>query len=250
MLNKIVKFAVLPVALILIWEAAVRFGAVPAVVLAPPSAVVASLVSLFRNGGILGDLSATLARTAISCTLATVIGVFAGMAAGRYGVVRETTLVPVEFMRSVPTTSLLPALMLFLGIGFRTEVALATLPCLWIMFMSAMYGVRNSSQVRRDMAKAFGASALFTFFEVTLPDALPHLVAGFRIAISTALHMAIVAEMFTGSSDGLGRRLLDAQLYLRVPEMYAIIVLAGILGYLLNVVWLPLEKGLAHWIDK
>lgn len=113
-----------------------------------------------------------------------------------------------------------------------------------------MYGVHNSSGIRREMADVFCLSRVRRFLHITLPDAAPSIVASLRLSIAICLHMAIIGEIFMGTETGLGRRIYDAHTLLRVPEVYATIITAGMLGYLLNSSLVVAEHRFFFWGGK
>jgi ABC-type nitrate/sulfonate/bicarbonate transport system permease component len=244
------KFLFVPIATLLLWLLITELRLVPALILPSPITVFSRLLSLIFSGEILVDLSATLGRLLAGFSLAVVVGVTIGLVMGTSEPLREALEFPVDSLRSIPATALFPLFLIVLGIGTKSNIALTAFPCIWIMSINTMYGVRNSSQVRKQIAKVFKASSSQQFFKVTLPDALPYIATGLRLSIAIALHMAIVAEMFTGTREGLGRRIFDAQLLLRIPEMYALIIMAGIIGYALNMGWLAVERRLVHWAGR
>ena len=95
-----------------------------------------------------------------------------------------------------------------------------------------------------------GVSRLHIFKDVLLMESLPQTFVGLRSGISMALVIVIVAEMFIGSENGLGHRIIDAQQIFNVKEMYSSILITGALGYVLNLVFIALEKNLIHWSGK
>lgn len=245
-----VRFIIVPACILAVWFLTTELELVHAVLLPSPIAVFVRLFSLVTSGEVLPDLGASLWRLVLGFGLAMVLGVLMGMLMGSYRGFREAMEFPVDSFRSVPATALFPLFMLVLGVGSKSNVALIAFPCIWIMTINTMYGVRNSSRVRRQIAQVFRATRAQQFVTVTFPDALPYIATGLRLCVAVALHMAIVAEMFTGTTSGLGRRIFDAHMLLRVPEMYALILLAGLVGYLLNVGWLAIERRLVHWADR
>jgi NitT/TauT family transport system permease protein len=95
-----------------------------------------------------------------------------------------------------------------------------------------------------------GANQLQVFKDVLLWESLPQTFIGLRSGISIALVIVIVAEMFIGTEQGLGKRIIDAQQVLNVKDMYASILITGMLGYVLNVLFLVIEKRFVHWSGK
>ena len=84
-------------------------------------------------------------------------------------------------------------------------------------------------------------------WKVYIPSAVPTIVAGLRLAISLGLVVVLVTEMFTGTTAGLGKRIYDTGLVYEIPTMYAVITVAGLLGFILNKAIVILERRIAHW---
>ena len=95
-----------------------------------------------------------------------------------------------------------------------------------------------------------GANPWQIFKDVLLMESLPQTFIGLRSGISISLVIVIVAEMFIGTEQGLGKRIIDAQQILNVKDMYASILVTGILGYFLNMLFLLVEKRFIHWSGK
>jgi ABC-type nitrate/sulfonate/bicarbonate transport system permease component len=239
-----------PIIIMLLWTLATQLHLVPALFLPSPLSIARSLVSLLASGDIIPDCLATLGRVFAGFVIAVAIGVPLGATMGLSHSVKESLEPSVEILRSVPTTALLPLFMLLFGIGNKSVIALITVPCIWTLTINTMYGVANGNKIRRDIAQLYKASQIQVLAFVVIPDAFPFIVAGLRLAMAVALHMAIAAEMLTGSRVGLGRRLFDAQLLLRVPELYALLLITGALGYGLTRNWLQLEDRFVHWSGR
>jgi NitT/TauT family transport system permease protein len=95
-----------------------------------------------------------------------------------------------------------------------------------------------------------GASRLRVMWDVTLLESLPQTFVGMRSGVSLALVIVIVAEMFIGSTDGLGQRVIKSQMIFDMPDMYAAIFAAGALGYGMNLLFLVIERMFVHWGGK
>ena len=119
-----------------------------------------------------------------------------------------------------------------------------------VILFNVAYGVMNARQTRLLAARVMGANKLQTLRDVMFWESLPQTFVGLRNGVSLALVIVIVAEMFIGSTDGLGHRLVEAQMLFRRPEMYAAVFAAGALGYALNWGSLLVEKRIVHWGGK
>ena len=146
-----------------------------------------------------------------------------------------------------------PLLTDFLVTLWRTVQAFliaAAFGALLIVLFNSAYGVINARKQRIMAAKVMGATRWQIFKDVLIWESLQPTFVGLRSAVSIALVIVIVAEMFIGSDSGLGHRIIDAQQVLNVKSMYAAILSAGALGYALNIVFLVLEKRIVHWSGR
>lgn len=243
-------FLFVPALVLAVWFAVYEFGSVPAIILPSPVEVGRTLVAAFGTGGMLTDVGWTLLRTVLGFLVGTAFGVLLGLAMGSWRSMHDTMVFSVDAIRSIPATSLFPLFMLALGLGLKAMVALIAFPTCWLVTINTMYGVHNSSLIRREMAEIFRIPRAKRFFFVTLPDAAPSIVASLRLSIAICLHMAIIGEIFMGTEAGIGRRIYDAHTLLRVPEVYAAILTAGVLGYGLNSLLVLMEKRFFFWGGK
>jgi len=94
-----------------------------------------------------------------------------------------------------------------------------------------------------------GASRWNVFWKIVVPESAPGIFAGLRVALSLSFVLIIVTEMFIGTTVGLGYQIMNAQMVYRIPEMYAGIVLAGVIGYLANALMLIIQQKLLHWVS-
>ena len=212
--------------------------------------VFASLRRMIASGILLNDLANTAWRTFVGFIISAVVGIPLGLLLGSNENIRRATSVLVDFFRSVPGTALFPLFLLFFGIGDRAKIANAVFACTLIVLINAMYGVRNVNQTRINAAKTMGASSIRIYYRIVLPSALPEIAGGLRIAVSIALIVIVVTEMFIGTSNGLGKRIFNAYQLFQVPDMFAAILITGLFGYLLNLLLAALEQRLIHWGGK
>ena len=156
----------------------------------------------------------------------------------------------IDFFRSTPASALIPMFVLFFGVNNLSKVVIAAFSALLLIVFNSAYGVIHAKQSRILAAQAMGANRWQIFKDVLVFESLPQTFIGLRSGISIALVIVIVAEMFIGTEQGLGKRIIDAQQILNVQDMYASILLTGLLGYSLNMLFLTVEKRLIHWSGK
>jgi ABC-type nitrate/sulfonate/bicarbonate transport system permease component len=225
-------------------------GIVNPVLLPTPIATLGSLISAVFTGTMLVDFFATVLRTFEAFVLAAIIGVPLGVALGSSEKLYRSVEFLIDFFRSTPASALIPMFILFFGVSDLSKVIIAAFSALLLILFNSAYGVMNARQSRILAAKVMGANRWQIFKDVLLLESLPQTFIGLRSGISIALVIVIVAEMFIGTEQGLGKRIIDAQQILNVKDMYASILITGILGYVLNILFLMVEKRFVHWNGK
>jgi NitT/TauT family transport system permease protein len=239
-----------PVALFILWDMVVRLGFIKPILLPTPAATLEALVRGLAGGPLLTDFAVTVMRTLQAFLIAAVLGVPLGVLLGSNERAYRSVEFLIDFFRSTPSSALIPLFMLIFGISDINKVAIAAFGALLIVLFNSAYGVMNARKQRVMAAKVMGASRWQIFKDVLIWESLQPTFVGLRSAVSMALVIVIVAEMFIGSDSGLGHRIIDAQQVLNVKSMYAAILAAGILGYVLNVLFLVLERRIVHWSGR
>jgi len=239
-----------PLLLIAAWYLLVESQFVNPILLPGPGPTLAHLWSSTMSGALTVDFLMTLNRTVQAFLIATVIGVPLGVALGSSESLYRSVEFLIDFFRSTPSSALIPLFMLIFGISDFNKIAISAFAAVLVIIFNSAYGVMNAKRTRIMAAKVMGASRLQIFRDVLLWESLPQTFVGLRSGISLALVIVVVAEMFIGSENGLGQRIINAQQVMNVREMYASILAAGILGYLLNVLFLLLDKRVVHWSGR
>jgi NitT/TauT family transport system permease protein len=240
----------IPFTILLIWLMVSSLKSTNVIIIPKPSDVFYTFYRFFSTKYLLNDIVWTLTRTILGFIIGSIIGIVLGIFMGTSKYFEKSLSFMVDAFRSIPATTLFPLFMLFFGLGLNSMIVLVSFPCCWLVTINTMYGVKNSSRIRKDIAIAYKLTSYQSFWHVTLPDASPSIAASLRLSIALCLHMAIIGEMFVGSESGIGRRLYDANLLLRIPEMYAIIILSGFIGYLLNQLFVIIEHKVFFWGGK
>jgi sulfonate transport system permease protein len=239
-----------PLLLFVVWDLAVRGGFIKAILLPPPLDALSALVSGLLGGPLLTDFLVTVSRTLQAFLIAAVIGVPLGVVLGSNERAYRSVEFLIDFFRSTPSSALIPLFLLIFGVSDINKIAIAAFGAFLIVVFNSAYGVINARKQRVMAAKVMGASRWQIFKDVLIWESLQPTFVGLRGAVSMALVIVIVAEMFIGSDNGLGHRIIDAQQVLNVKSMYAAILAAGVLGYALNVLFLYAERRIVHWSGR
>ena len=190
---------------------------------------------------------ATLKGWAYGLVAAAVLAIPLGIVIGSSKLLFVSTRMVIEFLRPIPGLTLLPLLVLVIGIGFNLKWSLVVFGAFWPLLIQALYGVQDVDPVTRDMARAYGLGRTRIFLRIVVPSALPYIVTGIRLAAILALNITIGVELLVGNTKGMGNEMNLLQLANRVPEMYAYVVSAAILGLVINAAVRVLERRMLHW---
>jgi NitT/TauT family transport system permease protein len=236
-----------PIIFIAIWAIVSGFGLIDTFFLPSPLATIQALGGLMISGNVWSDLGATLWRVIASFGIAMVVGLPLGLLLGRSKQIYRRVEVVVDFFRSTPATAIFPVFMLIFGIADASKIASAAFASMLIILFNTAHGVMHAKKSRLLAAQIMGATQAQIFKWILFWESLPQSFIGLRSAVSISLVVIVVTEMFVGTTNGLGRRIIDAQITYQIPTMYAIILLTGLVGYLLNTLFIVLEKRLLHW---
>lgn len=239
-----------PLLMFALWQLVISAQWIRPVLLPPPGETLAHMGSVIVSGDILPDLASTVWRTLASFGIAVVIGVPLGVVLGSAESAYRSFEFLIDFFRSTPSSALIPLFLLIFGITDINKIAIASFGAMLIVLFNSAYGVMNAKKTRVMAAQIMGVSKWHVFKDVMLMESLAQTFVGLRSAVSMALVIVIVAEMFIGSETGLGHRIIDAQQVFNVKDMYSSILVTGALGYLLNLLFLLVEKKLIHWSGK
>jgi ABC-type nitrate/sulfonate/bicarbonate transport system permease component len=213
----------------------VRSGILHYDYLPAPSSVLGGFGDLLVSGALLGDVLHTLGVALLSAAIGIAIGAPVGAAVGLLPAFRALTNSSLDVLRSVPVIALIPVAILVWGPEFRTEVLIASYAAMWPVLVNTAAGVQAVHPRLYDVARTFQMSRAAQLRKIVLPVAVPSLLVGSRLAVVSALVVAIVAEMLA-NPQGVGWGLMRAEQGLRAERMWAYAVTSGILGFGVNAV--------------
>jgi ABC-type nitrate/sulfonate/bicarbonate transport system permease component len=188
----------------------------------------------------------TLQGWALGLGIAAALAIPIGIVIGSSRLLYRATRGLIEFLRPIPSVALIPLAILIYGTGLQSKVFLAAFAAFWQLLVATLYGVQDVDPVATDTARSFGFSRRQRLFRVTLPSAVPYIATGLRIASAVSLILTVTAELVIGSA-GLGRSINVARSGGNVELMYALIISTGILGVLLNGIFVRGERRMLHW---
>jgi len=235
------------VSFLFVWEAVVRWGGVSPLFLSSPSAVAVRTVKVFANGSIYPSLFATAYVAIWGAFLAIAAGVPVGLLMGRSTLVRDTLEPFIMAMASAPIVAFLPLLIIWLGIGPTSKIALVFIGSVFVVVVNTESGVRQIDQRLIETARSFTATEAEILTKIVIPGALPFIVAGVRLAIARVLIMVVVAE-FYAATVGIGYMIFQAGSQYDTTLVFVGVAILSATGVIANAGLRALERRIAPWM--
>jgi ABC-type nitrate/sulfonate/bicarbonate transport system permease component len=228
------------------WEVAVRGGLVSTTVMPTMSDTAGRLAELVSTGSFWPYLLATLRAWALGLLIASSIALPLGILLGLNDRAYRFVRLPLEAVRPVPPIVILPLALLAIGGGVTFQAVLIVQGALWPLLISVTYAIRETEPVALDTARSFHLGAWRTLAFVRLPSAAPLIGSGLRLAAATAFAVTLVSEIL-GGARGLGTMLMTAQSGGDVTTVYAVTIVAGLVGLGIATVFGLVERHLPGW---
>ena len=232
--------------LLLLWEAAGRYGWVHKLFFPPAGKILVSFFEIILSGEIFSHIGLSLWRAGLGYLLAALVAISLGVLMGYWRSVYEACELVVELLRAVPPPAIIPVAILFLGIGDPMKVFIILFSCVFPILVNTMDGVRGVDPVLTRPARTFGLGQGALIWKVVIPAASPFIMTGLRIALAIALILVVISEM-VGATAGIGYFILDAQRSFKIPQMYAGMLVLALLGYALNRCFLLVDAYVMAW---
>jgi NitT/TauT family transport system permease protein len=227
-----------------IWQIA---GAhVNPILLATPTRVWSAFISLIQSGTLGPAFLRAMEVLAVGFAIAAVVGIAVGILMGRSSVVRRILNPYVSFFQATPLIALTPLVVIWTGIGFDSEVLITVLLGVWSVIINTEEGVRNTPRTLLDMARVYHASELSVVRNVAVPNAVPYIFAGLRIALAKSLIGVIIAEMDV-SLKGLGGLIQNSGDAFQTAPLLAAIICSSVVGVIGTIILEVLRRRIAPW---
>ena len=237
---------VVPVAVLVLWELCSRFAILSPRYFPAPTTIGWVLADRFAAGDLGSEMLVTLARLAFAFALAAIPAVPLGLLMGMVKPVRDVVEPYLAFIFPVPKITLLPFLLIILGVGEPAFVLTGSSSAFFQIVISTLAGVQMMDLRLLDVGRNYGAHGPRLFWKVILPAALPAIFTGLRLGLGLAL-VTLVAVEFISAKSGLGHLVFRHWQMLSTPEMYAAFALVGALGLVLTRGLRALQARVLTW---
>ena len=238
--------AVSIVCVLILWELICRAGVVSALFLPAPSQILAALTTMLADGEIGVSLAASMYRILAGFIVGSLIGLAVGLVTGTSALADKIGSPIVNALYPIPKIALLPLFILWLGIGELSKVTIIALGVFFPVAMNTYSGVKNVDTLLIKVAVSFNAGWRKTMQSVVLPNALPMIFAGLRLAAGTSLLLLVAAEMIA-AQVGIGALILHYGDLMITDRLMAGVIVLSLLGLLFNLLLQWLEKKAVPW---
>lgn len=212
----------------------------------PPLSKIVAAFGPTWSARLASDVVPSLARLVVGYVGAVVLGVGLGVPLGGNPWLRAVFEPALELARAIPPPALVPVFMLLFGIGTAMKLLVIVSGAVWPVLLNTVEGVRAIDEVLADTCRCYDITGVRRLCVLVLRAASPQIVTGMRQALSIAIILMVISEMFA-SSSGLGYAIVDFQRGFSIPEMWSGILLLGGIGVALSLGFRAFEARALRW---
>jgi sulfonate transport system permease protein len=235
-----------PLAIVLLWQAACAAGLVPARVLPAPSDVALAGWKLVMSGELARNIAVSFWRALSGLVIGGGIGFAFGLANGLSQLSNKLTDTTLQMVRNIPHLALIPLVILWFGIDEAAKLFLVALGVFFPIYLNTLHGIRTVDPQLIEMGRIYGMTGAELFRRVIFPGALPSIFVGLRFALGIMWLTLIVAETIAASS-GLGYMAMQAREFMQIDVVVLSILIYALLGKLADFASRLLERMTLSW---
>jgi ABC-type nitrate/sulfonate/bicarbonate transport system permease component len=232
--------------LVLTWYVVTTLGLVPRAFLPSPLATWNALVRGFTTGEMAAQLAGTVGRMIQGWLLASLVAIAIGSLIGVSPLAREHIRPTLGFLRALPASATIPIAIALVGLSPAMVVGVVTFGSIWPTLLATVQGFAMVEPRLHEVARALGLSRLAFIWKIGMPNALPDILTGMRLSLTVALILSVIGEMLA-AQQGLGQAILLSARSFRAPDLYAGILLLGLVGALSTALLAQVERRLIRW---
>ncbi len=228
------------------WQLIADYSGIPPVFLPGPDRAWRALLSGFGGGELTQLTRATVERMIYGWILASLAGIVVGALIGSSRVAREYIAPMLEIVRPVPVSAFMPVVMAFLGLTGTMVLVVIAIGSIWPVLLATVHGVSSVEPRLMEVSQSLRLGRLRTLWKIALPNSQPDILAGMRIGLTVALILAVVGEMLT-SENGLGWFVLQSARAYRSADLFAGVIVLGLIGLISNLALQAVERRVLRW---
>ncbi|MFC5450400.1 ABC transporter permease [Paenibacillus aestuarii] len=248
-LQLFIRGAILPVAVLTIWQVLGSLGLVSKTLLPTPFEIWLAFYDLLISGELLRHLEISIWRAAVGFLLGGTLGLGFGLLVGLFRKFEHSVDPSIQMLRTIPHLAITPLFILWFGFGEFSKILLIAKGAFFPLYVQTFLGIRSVDSKLFDVARVLQFSRFKQITKLVLPAALPNILLGLRLSIGVAWLGLVVAELM-GSSEGVGYLILDARQFSQTAVVFVGIVIFALVGKGSDSLVRVLEKKLLKWRDN
>jgi sulfonate transport system permease protein len=229
-----------------VWQIVADLRLVSPVFLPSPDRAWAALIRGFGSGDLWGKLLGTLQHMAYGWFVASIAGIALGAMIGSSRTMRSYLAPSLELLRPLPVSAMIPVAIAMLGLTQSMALFVIAFGAIWPMLLATVHGFAAVEPRLYEVARSLQMSRAAVIFKISLPSASPDILSGMRLGLTVALILSVVCEILAGL-DGLGHWLLLSARAFRSADLFAGVILLGVIGYLGALAMSVAEQRLLKW---
>lgn len=231
---------------LIIWFLLANNAQIDSVFLPSPNDVREALLRLREKGFLFKDIGASFTRVTIGFFLSTLVAIPLGIMMGSFASIRSLFEPIIGILRYMPAPAFIPLLIIYLGIDEAPKIALIFIGTVFFNVLMIMDAVKFIPKDLIETTYTLGGSRWQILTQVIMPYIVPSILDTFRINIATSWNLVVVAELLA-ASEGLGKRILLAQKFLKTDEIFACLIVLGLIGFMLDLFFRLLLRLSCKW---
>ena len=241
--------SLLPIAVLIVWELMSRSEMLNPMLFPPPTSIFRDFYTIAISGNLASHLGISVMRAVLGFALGGGLGLLLGLLVGLSRRVEFALDPSVQMMRTVPLLAVTPLFILWFGFGELSKVLLISMGAFFPLYVNSFLAVRNVDAKLFDVARVLEFSRYQLLTKVVLPAAMPNILLGMRISLSTSWLCLVVAELM-GAEQGVGYLIQDARAYMKTGVVFVGIFIFAVVGKLTDSLVRLLEARLLKWQDS
>jgi ABC-type nitrate/sulfonate/bicarbonate transport system permease component len=211
-----------------------------------PGRTLEALWNQIQDGRVWEPLAATVGRMFWGWLVASLVGIVIGALVASSHLLSHLLQPLLEFLRPLPASAVIPVAILAFGLSPLMAISVITFGSVWPVLLASVQGFSSVDTRLREVGAVLCMGPIARFWKISLPSALPGILAGARVGLAVALILAVVTEM-QASLPGVGQNILMAQRSFKTPELYAGVILLGLVGFVASTLLQQAEDRVLRW---
>lgn len=228
------------------WFLVTKYAGINSIFLPSPGDVISAIAQLWSSGYLLTDIITSFTRVSIGFLLSAIIAVPLGILIGTFASIRALFEPIIGILRYMPAPAFIPLLIIYLGIEEAPKIMLIFIGTLFFNVLMIMDSVKFVPQDLIETTYTLGGKRSQVLLEVITPYIVPRIIDTFRVNMAASWNLVVVAELIA-ASEGLGKRILLAQKFLKTDEIFACLIILGLIGFLLDLCFRLLVRFTCKW---